>query len=188
MSDKGRLFIISGPSGAGKSTLIKGTLKNLSGFVKSISYTTRPIRHNELEGKHYQFVSEEQFEDMVERDKFLEWARYSGYLYGTPAEFVNCKIRQGKNVILEIDVRGAMQVKQKVKDVFMIFITLTCLSEIRDRLIGRGTDDEAEIEQRMAIAAREIKFKKHYDCIIVNNNYNEALSNLKEVLNSHKGR
>lgn len=185
---KGRLFIISGPSGAGKSTLIKDSLQQLEGFVKSVSYTTRPIRHNEKEGKNYRFVTKAQFKDMIDHDQFLEWASYSGHLYGTSADFVNHKLVQGQNVILEIDVKGAMQVKERTPDVYMIFITLTCLSEARHRLIGRGTDDEKQIEKRLVIASEEMGYKKYYDCIIVNNNYNEALLNLKNVLNSQKGR
>jgi len=188
MSKKGRLFIISGPSGAGKSSLINDSLKGLEGFVKSVSVTTRPKRINEQRGKHYRFVTEQQFRKMIGEGKFLEWARYCGYLYGTPADFVNRKLSQGKNVILEIDVKGAMQVKQKAKGAYMIFITTTSLSEARERLLGRGTDIAPEIEKRLAVAAQEMKYQKHYDCIIVNNNYNEALLNLKEVLFREKGR
>ncbi len=185
---KGRLFIISGPSGAGKSTLINDVLKDLRDFEKSLSFTTRPIRDNEKMGKHYRFVSQKDFKKLIEEDKFLEWASYCGHLYGTPSESVDKKLKEGKNVILEIDVQGAMQVKEKVKDVYMIFITPTCLSEARERLRRRGTDVDEEIEKRIAAGSEEMESKKYYDCIIVNNNYNEALLNLKEELNREKGR
>ncbi|MGM0364935.1 MAG: guanylate kinase [Actinomycetota bacterium] len=188
MSKKGRLFIISGPSGAGKSTLIGESLKDLKDFEKSISCTTRPVRRNEEKGKHYRFVTEEKFKEMIEEGKLLEWASYCDYLYGTPADFVNRKLQEGINVILEIDVQGAMQVKEKAGDAYMIFIAPTSLSEARQRLMGRGTDIAPEIEKRLAVAEQEMKYKKYYDCIIVNNNYNEALLNLKEVLNREKGR
>jgi guanylate kinase len=188
MSGKGRLFIISGPSGAGKSSLIKDILKSLEGFEKSISVTTRPQRENERDGRHYHFLTEQQFREMIEKEELLEWARYCGYLYGTPGGFVKQELGRGKNVILEIDVQGAMQVKKKIRDAYMIFITPTSLSEARKRLLYRGTDIGSEIDKRMAVALQEVKYQKYYDCIIVNNNYNEALLNLKEVLNREKGR
>ena len=187
MNSKGRLFIISGPSGAGKSNLINDALDGLHNFMKTVSVTTRPKRNNELRGKKYRYISKKHFEELVDKDLLLEWANYCDYLYGTPKDFVEKKLEKGKNIVLEIEVKGAMQVKEKIKDVYLIFINITSLKDLEDRLIKRGTDSLDEIKKRMKIAKEEIKFQKYYDCIIVNNNYNEALQNLKYVLNLQKG-
>lgn len=183
---RGRLFVISGPSGVGKSSLINDALNDLGEFVRSVSVTTRPKRENEVCGKQYKYVSEEDFRMLIEKDLLLEWATYSGHLYGTPKEFVMNQLNLGKNVILEIEVNGAMQVKKKIKDTYLIFITVPSLKQLEDRLIKRGMNDINEIRERMKIAKDELKFEKYYDCIIVNNNYNEALFNLKYTLNSEK--
>ncbi|MDZ7839188.1 MAG: hypothetical protein U5N58_15460 [Actinomycetota bacterium] len=127
------------------------------------------------------------FQGLIEEDKLLEWADYCGYLYGTPVDFVTEKIKQGINVILEIEVKGAMKVKKKISDAYMIFITTTSVEELERRLLGRNTDDRSQIEKRIEVAEEELKYTKYYDCIIVNNNYNETLLNLKSVLNREKG-
>ncbi len=186
MNSKGRLFIISGPSGVGKSNLINDALDGLQSFVKSVSVTTRPKRNNESRGKKYRYINKKHFEELVDKDLLLEWASYCDYLYGTPKDFVEKKLKEGKNIILEIEVKGAMQVKEKIKDAYLIFINITSLKDLEDRLIKRSTDSLDEIKKRMKIAEEEIKFQKYYDCIIVNNNYNEALQNLKYVLNLQK--
>jgi guanylate kinase len=188
MSTKARLFVISGPSGSGKSSLISDALKKIKDFQKSVSATTRSMRAGEEEGKQYFFTTEEKFKEMIEEGHFLEWASYAGDFYGTPEEFVRKKLKKGINVILEIEVQGAMQVKEKVDDAFFIFIVTTSLGELKKRLIKRGTDSKEEIEERLKIAIEELEYKKHYDCIIVNNNYNEALQNLINVLNSQSGK
>ena len=188
MSTKARLFVISGPSGSGKSSLISDALKCLDDFEKSTSTTTRPKREVEQQGKQYNFTGEAEFRSMIEKGYFLEWAQYAGYYYGTPEEFVREKLENGINVILEIEVKGAMQVKEKVDDAYFIFILTTCIDELRQRLLKRGTDSPEEIESRLEIAVDELSFKRHYDCIIVNNNYNEALQNLKRVLLRASGK
>ena len=182
MTTKASLFVISGPSGSGKSSLIADVLKDLDNFEKSISATTRSIRRGEKDGVQYHFISKEDFEKQVGECSFLEWAEYSGYYYGTPKKFVDDKLAAGVNVILEIEVQGAMQVMESRTSAYYIFIVATTTGELRERLLKRGTDSPAEIEKRMVIAEEELKYKKHYDCIIVNNNYNEALQNLKDVL------
>ncbi len=185
--NNGKLFIISGPSGVGKSSLINDALSDLSGFIKSISFTTRPKRKDEVQGRQYRFVTKEEFEELIKKDLFLEWAPYCGYLYGTPKEFVINQLNSGENVILEIEVKGAMQVKEKMKDAFLIFITVSSLKQLEERIIGRGTDNADEIKKRIDIVKHELKYQKYYNCIIINNNYNEALLNLKNVLISKKG-
>jgi guanylate kinase len=181
---KGRLFIISGPSGAGKSTLIDDAIKNAINFVKSISLTTRPKRNCEEEGIKYNFVTKEEFEKLKNEDKFLEYATYCDYFYGTPKDYVFKQLKMGKNVILEIEIDGAMQVKKKMKDAFLIFITASSITDLKERLVNRGSETPSEIEKRIKKAEEEIKYQKLYNCIIINNNYNEALLNLKNVLNS----
>ncbi len=187
MPKKGKLFIISGPSGSGKSTLVKDVLESLDSFEKSISATTRPKRENEEDGKQYFFMAEEEFEDMAKNGMFLEWARYHGHFYGTPKNFVTGKILDGVNVILEIEVQGARQIMEKFKDHYSIFITTASIEELKVRLEKRGTDTAEAIKERVKISLEESGYKKYYDCIIVNNNYNETLFDLIEVLNAHKG-
>ena len=188
MTTKARLFVISGPSGSGKSSLIADVLKDLDNFEKSISTTTRSARRGEKDGVQYHFVSKEDFEKQAGDGSFLEWAEYSGYYYGTPKNFVDDKLAAGVNVILEIEVQGAMQIMDAGTCAYYIFIVATNTGELRKRLLKRGTDSPDEIEKRMVIAEEELKYKKHYDCIIVNNNYNEALQNLKDVLLGTVGR
>lgn len=188
MTTKARLFVISGPSGSGKSSLISDVLKDFTNFEKSISATTRFMRKGERDGVQYHFISKEDFKKQTEDGMFLEWAEYSGYYYGTPKKFVDDKLAAGINVILEIEVQGAMQVMESRVCAYYIFIVADTIDELRRRLLKRGTDSPDEIEKRMVIAEEELKYKKHYDCIIVNNNYNEALQNLKDVLLGTVGR
>ena len=188
MSTKARLFVISGPSGSGKSSLISDVLKCLDDFEKSISTTTRPRRELEKQGKQYNFAGQDEFKSMIRKGYFLEWAEYAGYYYGTPEKSVMEKLKKGINMILEIEVQGALQIKDKVKDAYFIFILTTSIDELRQRLVKRGTDSPEEIEKRLEIAEGELELKKHYDCIIVNNNYNEALQNLIYVLNIQSGK
>jgi guanylate kinase len=183
MASRGKLFIISGPSGSGKSSLVNDILKKSNNFVRSVSVTTRPRREDEVYGSHYHFIAKEEFDKLVNKGMLLEWAAYAGYMYGTPKKFVSDNLKKGKNVILVIDVNGAMQVLNKIKDVYLIFITTSSFNELKNRIIKRGAENDEEIEKRLGIAESEIKYEKYYDCIIVNNNYNEALNNLKKVLN-----
>lgn len=188
MAGRGKLFIVSGPSGSGKSSLINDIVSKSDNFVRSISVTTRPRRKNETCGCQYHFVSNNEFDELIEKNMLLEWAFYAGYLYGTPKNFVTENLNKGKNVILVIEVQGAMQVIKKMKGAYLIFITTSSFKELEERIKKRGTDNSEEIKMRLGIAKSEMDHMKHYDCIIVNNNYNEALLNLKEVLNSQKGR
>ncbi|MCJ7665976.1 MAG: guanylate kinase [Actinobacteria bacterium] len=188
MKEKARLFVISGPSGTGKSSLISDVLRDLDNFEKSISATTRPVRKGEEDGVQYYFISNDEFEKQIRQGDFLEWAEYSGYYYGTPKKFVEQKLAAGINIILEIEVQGAMQVMKSSACAYYIFITTTTAEELKVRLLKRDTDSPAEIEKRMVIAEEELKYKKHYNCIIVNNNYNETLQNLKDVLLGTIGR
>jgi guanylate kinase len=188
MAVRGKLFIVSGPSGSGKSSLVSDIVNESDDFVRSISVTTRPKREDEASGSHYHFISKDEFERLIEKDMLLEWAAYAGYLYGTLKSFVNENLSKGKNVILVIEVKGAMQVIEKVKDTYLIFITTSSFKELEERIKKRGAEGSEEMKRRLEIARSELDYIKHYDCIIVNNNYNDALLNLKKVLNSQKGR
>jgi guanylate kinase len=179
---KGKLIIVSGPSGVGKSSLTDDALKDLEGFERSVSVTTRPKRKNETDGDKYNFISKEDFNIIVKEDKLLEFAEYCDFQYGTPLDFVEKKLKQGKNVILEIEVCGAMQVKKKIKDAYLIFIVTSNISDLKERLKNRDTESAENIEKRLKAASEELKYQCYYDCIIVNNDYNEALLNLKQVL------
>lgn len=179
---KGKLFVVSGPSGAGKSSLIKDVLKELENFKKSVSVTTRARRAGEIDGEHYYFISIEEFKGLIENDELIEWAAYCGNYYGTLKKTVSENIERGINMILVIDVNGAMQVKKIMKDAYLIFITISDLFQLEKRLRGRQTENIKKIGERLKKAKEELMYEKHYDCIIVNNNYNEALKNLKYVL------
>jgi guanylate kinase len=181
---EGTLFVISGPSGAGKSSLVRKALTKCDNLVKSMSATTRPPRRGEENGKNYLFVNKAEFEKMIENGELLEWVDYCGYYYGTPIKFVNDNIEKGINVILEIEVIGAMNIKKMVPDAYLIFITVFNLIQLEHRLHKRATEPEEVISARINKARDEMKYEKYYDCIIINNNYNEALKNLIHVLTS----
>lgn len=184
MVRRGKLFIISGPSGSGKSSLVDDILKESDNFIRSVSVTTRPKRENETSCSHYHFISREEFKKLIEKDMLLEWASYAGYLYGTPKKFVMDNLNRGKNVILVIEVQGAMQITNKIKEAHLIFITTSSIDELKRRIKKRGAETPEKMNERLEIARKELEYKKYYDCIIVNNNYNEALLNLKKVLNA----
>ena len=184
---KGTLFVISGPSGAGKSSLVREALSKCSNIVKSVSATTRPARKGEKHGKNYFFVDKKEFEKMIEKNELLEWADYCGYYYGTPLKYVKDNLNKGINIILEIEVIGAMKVKKIISDAYLIFITVFDSVQLEKRLKKRGTECEEVITTRIEKAKEEMKYEKYYDCIIINNNYNEALKNLLHVLTSKSG-
>lgn len=177
------MFIISGPSGSGKSSLVIDAIRKSGNFIKSISVTTRPRREIEKSGSHYHFISRKEFDRLIEENKLLEWASYAGCLYGTPKKFLMENLDKGKNVILVIDVQGAMKVRKKIKDAYLIFITASSVDELEKRIQKRGSESDGEVKKRLEIAKKELEYEKYYDCIIANNDYNEALINLKKVLN-----
>jgi guanylate kinase len=185
---KGTLFVVSGPSGAGKSSLVREALAKCDNLVKSVSATTRPPRKGEIQGKNYYFVNKDEFEKMIENNELLEWANYCGYYYGTPLKYVNDNIKKGINIILEIEVIGAMKVKKIITDAYLIFITVFNTMQLEKRLRKRATECEKVIITRIEKAREEMKYEKYYDCIIINNNYNEALKNLLHVLTSKSER
>ena len=180
----GTLFVVSGPSGAGKSSLVREALAKVGNLVRSVSATTRPPRKGEVHGKNYYFVNKDEFEKMIEKDELLEWADYCGYYYGTPLKYVNDNLKKGINIILEIEVIGAMKVKKIIPEAYLIFITVFNITQLEKRLRKRATECEEAITARIKKAREEMESEKYYDCIIINNNYNEALKNLMHVLTS----
>jgi guanylate kinase len=164
---RGRLIVVSGPSGSGKGTILSEVLRSPD-YVYSVSATTRKPREGEIHGKHYFFVDKADFEKGIENGGFIEYAEYNGNYYGTPYDFVNKNLSEGKNVILEIEVQGAMQIKKRFADALFIFVTPESRAELSDRLHSRGTEEEEVINRRLAIADREIPASFLYDYIIIN--------------------
>lgn len=165
---KGRLLVVSGPSGVGKGTVLAELFKPGDDYVYSVSATTRAPREGEIDGKNYFFKTREEFLAMIENDELLEYAEYNGNFYGTPRRFVTEQTARGKNVILEIEVQGAMKVKSACPEALMIFIAPESKEVLRERLYGRGTESEGVIAGRIAIAERELRACLLYDYITVN--------------------
>ena len=185
----GLLLVVSGPSGVGKGTLVKALMDRNSRIRMSVSATTRAPRPGEIEGVHYFFKTEEEFKTMVERDEFLEYMHVFGSnYYGTPRSFVEQQLANGYDVILEIDVNGAMNVKRSFPDAVLIFITAPSMSEIKSRLIGRGTETMEQVEKRFATAFEEIKMIPHYDYVIVNDVVDVAVHHMEAILEAERCR
>ena len=180
---KGLLIVYSGPSGVGKSTILKELLEDKKlNLAFSISMTTRAPRGEEKDGVDYFFVDKKTFEKAIEEDAFLEYASYVDNYYGTPKAYVEQKREEGKNVILEIDVQGGLQVNEKCPDAISIFIEPPSLLELKKRLIGRGTDDIKVIEKRLKQVKREIKSSKTYKYHVINNVLEDAVNEIKEII------
>lgn len=187
---QGTLYIVSAPSGAGKSSLIQALLKTqpLYDTQVSISHTTRAIRPGEKNGEHYYFITENKFQQMIERNDFLEYACVFGNYYGTSRAVIEEIINSGVDVFLDIDWQGAQQIRQKMPSARTIFILPPSKNELLRRLRGRGQDSEETINQRMAQAVAEIKHYSEYDYIIVNDDFNTALGDLQSIIRSERLR
>lgn len=180
---KGLLIVYSGPSGVGKSTILHEVLKDETLNLEfSVSMTTRLPREGEVDGKDYFFVSKETFEKAIEDDKFLEHARYVENYYGTPRDYVEQERNKGKNVILEIDVQGGLQVIEKCSDCISIFVMPPSIDELRNRLSGRGTEKEEVVNKRIDQAQREIKQGSVYKYHVVNNEIETSIKEVSDIL------
>ena len=186
MKNKGLLVIFSGPSGCGKGTLMKELLARNSNLFLSVSATTRSPREGEQDGVHYYFLQKEQFEQLIAEEGVLEYACYCDNYYGTPKAAVEEKLNEGKNVILEIEVQGALQVMNKRPDAVSIFVLPPSVEELEHRLIGRNTEDLATIEKRLAQAKEEIKHASEYQYVVVNDRLPEAVAELEAILVAEK--
>jgi guanylate kinase len=181
---RGRLIVVSGPSGAGKSTLIKASLEAVPDLAYSVSATTRGPRPGEVDGRDYIFLSREEFELWIEEGRFLEWAEYSGNLYGTPEQKVEEFLDAGKSVILELELQGARQVQLKRPDAVMVFVRAPSLEETRRRLTGRATETEEALESRLATAVGEVAARDEFDHEVINENRAQACKDMIEKMES----
>lgn len=184
---KGQLFIISGPSGAGKGTICHELLKD-SNIVFSVSMTTRKPREGEVDGVDYYFVTRQEFDEAVEQDDFLEHAINFENCYGTPKKFVLDSIEQGKDVLLDIDIKGAINVKKNYPNGVFIFILPPSMTELRKRITGRGSESKEAIDMRMAQALKEVSYIDKYDYCVVNDHLNEAVSRVKAIMIAEHSR
>ena len=180
----GILYIISAPSGAGKTSLVKALLKANRGIRLSVSYTTRAARLGELEGRDYHFISREQFETMLANQEFLESAEVYGNYYGTSKTGIERDLAAGRDILLEIDWQGALQVQQHFSEAVAIFILPPSFNALRTRLTGRGQDSGEVIERRLAAAAEDVSHAEGFDYIIVNDDFDEALLDLSAIARS----
>ena len=183
---RGILFIISAPSGTGKTTLCKQLAANLPGLWHSISYTTRKPRPGERHGREYYFVEEGIFRDMIGRNEFVEWAQVYGHLYGTPLKPLTEKIAQGIDVLLEIDVQGAMQVKKRFEDSVPIFILPPSMTVLRSRLQTRASDSPEEIQRRLHKVKEEVWSYREYAYIVLNQDLSQSLGDLESIFRSER--
>ena len=189
MSERGLLIVFSGPSGVGKGTVRQEIFSTPDHkFEYSVSMTTRAQRPGEVDGKDYFFRSREEFEELIRNGQMLEYAEYVGNYYGTPLTYVNETLDKGIDVFLEIEVHGALQVKKKVPDAVFIFLTPPDLNELQERLVGRGTDSEEVIAQRIERAREEIALMSEYDYAIVNDEVPLAAERVKRVIEAEHFR
>ena len=179
---RGRLVVVSGPSGAGKSTLIRASLEAVPELAYSVSATTRAPREGEVDGHDYIFLSRKEFERWIDEDRFLEWAEYSGNLYGTPEQKVEEYLRNGRSVILEIELQGARKVREKRPDAVMVFVRAPSLEETRKRLEGRATEDDKALEARMTTALKEVEARSEFDYEVVNAEREQAREGIIRIM------
>ena len=182
MNNKGTLFVITGPSGAGKGTVLKKVIQSLDGLYFSVSATTRKPREGEVDGVHYHFLTRERFEELIEKDRFLEYAQYAGNYYGTPLDPVEEHLEQGHDVILEIELQGALQVKKRLPKAVLVFIAPPSFEELESRLRGRGTETDEVIRNRLAIARQECANMDEFRFIVVNDEVDDAADRLRAIM------
>lgn len=188
-SKEGLLLVVSGPAGTGKGTLDGALLARHSDMKLSVSATTRAPRNGEIDGVHYFFISEEKFKEMIDNDEFLEYMHVFGMnYYGTPRKFVEEQLHRGIDIILEIDVQGAMKVKKAYPDAVLIFIAPPSMSELKGRLIGRATETPEQIEKRFATSFEEIKYIPNYDYVVVNDVVDMAVNRMEAIVAAEKCR
>lgn len=183
---KGVLAVVSGFSGAGKGTVMKRLLESFDDYALSVSVTTRKPRPGEVDGKDYFFRTKEEVEEMIAQDQLLEYARYVDNYYGTPRSYVEEKLSEGKNVILEIEIQGAMKIKEKIPEAVLIFVTPPSVDELRRRLEGRGTETQKVIESRLSRAAEEAEGMEDYDYLLVNDDLEECVNELHRIILSER--
>ncbi len=179
---EGKLLVISGLSAAGKGTIAKELVDRFDNFVLSVSATTREKRGNEVDGKDYFFISKEKFDEMISNDEFLEYAKYVNNYYGTPKKYVEDMIKNGKNVILEIEMQGALQVKKIYDKAVLVFFLPKDAKTQRERLISRKRETLEQIEERIRQAIVDAEYAIHYDYVLVNENIDDSIKDMQEIV------
>lgn len=178
----GLLIVLSGPAGVGKGTVCSALRGRMPEIVYSVSATTRQPRQGEIDGVNYFFKTKEQFQDMIARDALLEHAEYVGNYYGTPRDFVDRTLASGKDVILEIEVQGALKVKEKFPEAIFIFLLPPSLEELKQRITGRGTESLDIINTRMNVAVEEMNLLQHYDYAVMNDEIDAACDRIRSII------
>ena len=184
----GILFIITGPSGAGKTSILKRVMKEVENLEFSVSYTTRPRRPGEVDGRDYFFVDEKRFKKMVEEGEFLEWAIVHGYYYGTSKKFIDERLEKNGDLLLDIDVQGALNVKRMDLDIVSVFIAPPSLEDLERRLRKRGTDSEYDLKRRLEDAKWELSKISEFEYLIVNDFLEKSVEKLKSIITAERMR
>ena len=184
MNNQGTLLVVSGFSGAGKGTVIKELLKEHDNYSLSISATTRKPREGEQDGREYFFKTKEEFEDMISRGRFLEHAQYVNNYYGTPRDYVEEQIKANRNVILEIEIQGALKIKKQFPDTVLMFVSAPSADELKDRLVGRGTETKEVCAQRLSRAYEESLGIEKYDYLVVNDKLDDCVELVNDIIHS----
>ena len=185
---RGILIVVSGFSGAGKGTLMKRLLDTYDNYALSVSATTRSPRPGEVDGREYFFKNVDEFEKMIAQDELIEYAKYVNNYYGTPKEYVMRQLDDGKDVILEIEIQGALKVKEKYPDTLLLFVTPPSAKELKERLVGRGTETMDVIESRMKRATEESEGVEAYDYLIINDDLETCVKEMHQVIQSEHNR
>ncbi len=188
MKQKGILIVVSGFSGAGKGTLMKALLGKYDDYALSISATTRNPREGEVDGREYFFKTKEDFEKMIAQDELIEYARYVENYYGTPRAYVEEQLNAGKDVILEIEIQGALKVKEKFPETLLLFVTPPNAEELKRRLVGRGTETMEVIESRMRRASEEAEGMEAYDYLVINDDLEACVEEMHKIIKSEHNR
>lgn len=184
MSHKGILIVVSGFSGAGKGTLMKKLVEEYDSYALSISATTRPPRPGEEDGREYFFLSREAFEQKIADNALIEYAEYCGNYYGTPRDYVEKELAGGRDVILEIEIQGALKIRKQYPDALLLFVSTPSAKELRRRLAGRGTETEEVIDRRLHRAAQEAEGIEEYDYIVINDDLETCVRELHEIIDA----
>ncbi len=179
---RGKIFVFSAPSGSGKSTIVKTMLKEFPQLVFSVSATTRKKRSDEIEGKHYYFISENEFKKKIDSGRFIEWEQFYDYYYGTLKKVVEQNLTEGKSVVLEVDVKGALEIKKVYPNSVLIFIVPPSIEELKIRLVKRNTETEDDLIKRVKRAEMELSFESQFDYAVINDDLKNAINKVKEIV------
>lgn len=185
---KGMLIVVSSPSGGGKSTVIRDIVKDDPNMEYSVSVTSRSPRPGEINGESYTFVSEDQFQEWIKEDRFYEWARVHNHLYGTRKDIIREKLNRGKDVIMDLDFQGGLNVKRQSPDAVLIFLLPPSMEVLEERLRLRNTDQEQEIQVRLKNAGEEIEYATRYDYVLINENLDKTIQEVRGIIKSERSR